>query len=190
MLGSKEQLTEGLKIQAHELIDQAYERGFNAGRESNAITIDKAIDFLRDDGWMYDNDKDTYEQASVDVWECARKIQLLSGDERYKIFGSESPIVDFDVRYCIAKIKSYEEQKKADDEEIKVGDEIAGESAHVVVTYINSRNEWNGFALNDCDACKPGQGYTGMPGFDGWEKTCRHFQQIVDILNRLREGEE
>lgn len=131
-----------------------------------------------------------YLRGLDDVWECARKIQLLSGDERYKIFGSESPIVDLGVRYCMAKIKAYEEQKKTE-EEIEIGDEIIHRSARVVVTYINSYDdEWNGFAINDCDNCKPGQVYICMQGFKNWKKTGRHFQQIADVLKQLQEGEE
>ena len=38
MLGTKEQRTEGMKRQAQELIEQAYDRGYKAGKEqANAI---------------------------------------------------------------------------------------------------------------------------------------------------------
>ena len=52
--------------------------------------------------------------------------------------------------------------------------------------------EWNDVenAINDCDACEPGQCYTCMHGFDGWKKTGRSFPQIAEVLKRLQEGEE
>lgn len=63
-----------------------------------------------------------YQRGMNDAWACANEIQQLSGEERFKIIGSESPIIDFSPNYCIAKLKAYEEQKNA--EEVKVGTRV------------------------------------------------------------------
>lgn len=134
-----------------------------------------------------------YQRGLNDAWACARKIFGVkygyTHDEIIGIYGRRLDAIDLPPSEAIAKIKAYEEQKKVNEEKIKVGDEIVFGSAHVVVTYINSYNEWNGFAINDCGVCKPGQGYTCMQGFDGWKKTGRHFQQIAEVLKQLQEGE-
>lgn len=129
-LGAKEQKMEGMKRQAQELIEQAYQRGYNAGYEEGKgqtwseeikkyeIEPEKALKYI--------------EQGRNEAWEAAKKILIppcdggLATVELKKIFGESGAYIfnNFTVSEAIEKIRAYDEKKKQkEDEEIKVDKE-------------------------------------------------------------------
>jgi len=184
MLGSKEQRTEGIRRQAQELIDKAYECGFRVGYDQRAIDKKDALEKA---------ESETYQRGLDDAWECADKLNRMTIDEVRRVFASD-PFGYTIERECIfscctpalaiAKIRQYEEQKKAESEKIKVGDEVihsdTGTKA-VVLDFVGDNErimvyDENGFA-------------------EDWRiirvrKTGRTFPQIAEVLKQLQEGEE
>lgn len=167
MLETMEQRTEGMKKQAQELIEQAYNRGYKAGYEACKEPKDALI-----------------EKGRNEAWEAARKIMQMNIVEKHAIFGeigrmTYSVILELSASEAIEKIKSYEEQKK-EDSEIRVGDEVyfLDPTATRVVTCIYKFNEVtkavqitsNGkWVLDDiCDL----------------HKTGRHFDEIENVLKK------
>lgn len=69
MLGSMEQRTEGMKRQAKELIEQAYNRGYKAG-------YDKAFATLNENWQLVTSEAE--EKGRNEAWEVARKLMLSS----------------------------------------------------------------------------------------------------------------
>lgn len=136
-LGNMEQRTEGIKKQAQQLIEQAYYRGFKAGREYSKDCekdqADRLIEKGRNEAW---------EAASkvIKMGEYSRKFEVFSecGDGEYpfdKVSASEA----------IEKIRAYEEQKKQEEDErievdkekvIKLADEIGIHNLFAIVKEI------------------------------------------------------
>lgn len=180
-LGTQEERTEGMKRQAQELIDQAYQRGLKAGVES-------CIDSLTADSEKY------IEQGRNEAWEALKRIccygkDCLSGSELEEIFGtsSDSDIILHDTASeAIQKIREYEEKKKQEDEEIRVGDEMIYENGWLdgkligIVTYIPKTKDYFNILWSD--------GSTGIEkNKSDFKKTGRHFQEIADVLKKMRE---
>lgn len=131
---------------------------------------------------------DAYKKGLNDAWEAAKKIALMDTETSENVtgyFGLFNIMGKLTPMQAIEKLKTYEDKQKqdAEDAEIKVGDEIVCMDAHVVVTYISPKGEWNGFLLNEGNHGKKGQGYTCMSSFKGWRKTGRHFPQIAKVLS-------
>ena len=115
-LGTQEQRTEGMKKQAIELIEQAYNRGFKAGQErAMEMEISKYIDKGRNE-----------------AWEAADKLNRMTLDEVIKVF-ADDPLCHTITREriftcctpscAIKKLHDYE-MKKKEEKDIKVGDEV------------------------------------------------------------------
>lgn len=189
--GTMEQRTEGMKRQAQELIEQAYQRGFKAGQE-NALVV---------------NSDKLIEQGRNEVWEASRKIYLsednggLPANEIRKIFNVEwysSIIREFSASEVVAKLRAYEWQMEQEaqkekeaqkaDEEIKVGDEV--------ILDVNSAFDTNSKAIvisKDGNVMFP---YNVMiaTGDTDWVdrddisgKTGRTFPEIVEVLKKMQE---
>ena len=115
-LGTMEQRTEGMKKQAQELIEQAYHRGFKAGREDRQEWEKGQADRLIEKGMNM-------------AWEAAKKILNACGinntflDEIFGVHAVFDIINTYSASEVIEKIKAYEEKQKQNDE-IRVGDEI------------------------------------------------------------------
>ena len=82
---------------------------------------------------LKDNSEEAYQKGLDDAWECADKLNRMTIDEVRSVFASD-PLSHTIERECIfscctpnlaiAKIKAYEEQKKAKKEELKVGTRV------------------------------------------------------------------
>ena len=179
MLGSKEQRTEGMRRQAQELIDQAYERGFKAG-------YDKRIADAKDAWESAENE--AYQRGLDDAWEAAKKIHVMFYKDIEKIFGKPSEhyvYSELSASEAIAKIKEFEEkQKKAETDEIMIGDEVIGKFGFF-------RGVVVGIDLQSQKASVLNVGYQlpqtySLNCID--RTTGRHFSQILEVLEQL-EGE-
>ena len=175
MLGSKEQRTKGMKIQAQELIDQAYMRGFKAGREDKAVGAGEMA----------------YKRGLDDAWECARKIctSVLNGGLSYNvmksIFGTrhvDDILHENTASEAIEKIKAWEQKKTG---EVKIGDEVVGNFGFCGVIV--------GIDLATCKASVLTPMHTVpqiYPLNDLRKKRGgRHFPQIAEVLKQLKEEE-
>jgi len=170
MLGNKEQRTEGIRRQAQELIDQAYERGFKAGKEA----------FVTDENKVADK---AYQKGLDDAWECADKLNRMTIDEVRRVFNPfgltierESVFLCCTPNIAIAKIKAYEEQKKAEDGKVKVGDEVIIDEVKVCVLEVCGNDVW---FINDLGVIAK----IKKDRISG--KTGRTFYQIAEVLKQL-----
>lgn len=115
---------DGLKTQALQCIEAAYDKGYKSGLNDGNIN----------DGTFAAKVKEAYENGLNDAWECARKIATADGlslEELEEIFDfcSMNAILErFSVSEAIAKIKEYEEKKAernvSPDNELHIGDEV------------------------------------------------------------------
>lgn len=188
-LGNMEQRTEGIRKQAGELIEQAYQRGFKAGRESNVEQYDKA--------WS-EQAKDYIEIGRNEAWYAAQKLvsagykecNEILGDGVLEIESVDDVFVRCTASEAIEKIKAYEEKKLEEDDEIQVGDEVT-------YTFHNGRSI-TPFVVFKIECLEEGgKYYSGLEtstmkcvhgGLD-YVKTGRHFPQIAEVLAKMKEGE-
>ena len=132
-------------------------------------------------------------QIEDEVWGLARKIILapvhggLDADEMIDCFGSRYYNKTMLGTYAEAKAK-YDKWKKNKDK-IKVGDElrnIYNPEVRICVTYITDDDMICGFAVTDTDFCHIGGDYQNRE-LKYWEKTDRHFTEISDFLEKMKE---
>ena len=183
-LGTMEQRTEGMKKQAQELIEQAYQRGYNAGYE-------KARENIKSD--TESRVAELMEIGRNEAWEAAGKvIKMGEYSRKFEVFpecgDGEYPFDKVSASEAIERIHAYEEQKKQkEDSEIHVGDVIRDDDVEAVVTWCNGK-DWNGFLLKGEGVGEVGQVYSCM-SCNEWEKTGRHFSEITEVLKKLKGGE-
>lgn len=167
-------------LDVKERVDGAYQKGFEAGQHE-ATTLE-------------------YQQGLDDAWECAKKIALIKTDEDCpyftvaelkKIFECSTLQSVFDTNSAseaIEKVKAYEQQKA--DAEIKVGDEVCfvfagGETIEPFIVFSikddNGKKYYEGIQVSDGRWVGGGLKYY---------KTGRHFPQVAELLNAMKEGAE
>lgn len=175
MLGSKEQRTEGIRRQAQELIDQAYERGFKAGKEA----------FVTDENKVADK---AYQKGLDDAWGCADKLNRMTIDEVRSAFNPfgltierESIFLCCTPNIAIAKIKEFEEkQKKAESKAVNVGDEVVFDGGNGVV--IDEIGDDEVYILNGLGCVEKIERRLIV-------KTGRTFPKFAEVFKQLQEGE-
>jgi hypothetical protein len=132
-----------------------------------------------------------YQRGLDEAWEAARKIVC-----RHTTWGGytqEELKECFKKNYCqdvmekysaseaLSKIREYEAKKKAEDEAIKVGDEMASleePTVNVVVSSVIDAYHFSGF----CGSM------SGVFLLKDWRKTGRHFPQIAEVLGEIANG--
>lgn len=169
---------DGIRSQLSELVEYAFREGYDACNED-------VVKSMRECGFT--SPEEAYQKGLDDAWECADKLNRMTIDEVRRVFDPfgltierESIFLCCTPNIAIAKIKAYEEQKKAEKEEVKVGDEVKiNNSKYVVVRILNNRT-FEGIGTGGMEeglylsACK---------------KTGRSFPQIAEVLKQLQEGE-
>ena len=141
---------------------------------------------------------EAYQRGIDDAWEVAKKIfgyefdGGLPVDELRNAFGFESgPFCTADIlrtntaSEAIAKLKAYEEQRKAD-AEIKVGDEVMSNNAisdHTGVVLALSLGETSAKVLEN-------DGSMAWVAVNVLIKTGRHFNFLASLLEAMKEGAE
>lgn len=135
-----------------------------------------------------------YQRGLDDAWEAARKIVdaysvgegiRLAFDGTFwpyfnAVFQSLSPAE------ALAKIREYEEKKKAEDEAINVGDELvhcADSTVKAVITAVHYDGQFDGV----CNGGGPndlGEVFS-YRSLVNWRKTGRHFPQIAEVLGEI-----
>ena len=179
MLGNAEQRTEGMKKQAQELIDQAYQRGKSAA-EFKAQEI-------HDKGYAAG-----IEQGRNEAWQTAKKIMSQNDaswgmKEMKEIFGSSYStdiLHDLSASEAIEKIRAYEEWKRQG-EEIRVGDEVLFNGCAKSVVLRTGKRDLENYSFIMCSDGSGGK-------CENWKlkKTGRTFPEIVEVLKKMKEDEE
>lgn len=163
-LGTQEEQTEGMKRQARDLIDQAYQRGFKAG-----------VEYQKEN--YQDTQTELIEQGRNEAWEAAKKIYLK--------FPHKNVVAIFTTYSASEAIEKLKEQKKQEeDAEIRVGDEvILNDALNYGDKAVVTGDLPDGFCIMKHD---------GSTSFKYKEnigkKTGRTFPEIAEVLNKMQEG--
>lgn len=170
---------EGLIGNVRESIRNAYDKGYKQGFKEGSYNKEFFCNLNYEHGTNKGLD---------DAWECARKIALRK-DEARNAFHDIAPVKVFEeysASEAIAKIKEYEEKQKTED--IKVGDEvyIIMENYPSIVTCIFSES-----GLDNPKAVHiTGNGKYAVTPCSQLHKTGRHFDQIAEVLEQLKEEQD
>lgn len=134
-----------------------------------------------------------FKDGLKDAWEAAKKICCNAEVGKFpdaeigKIFGEDWNIDTImgthSAEQAIEKIKTYEEQKKAE-EEIKVGDEIYSELTNKKAVFIGLDAWGNWQYMTNCGNFKLDNNAKKY-----WVKTGRHFPQIEEMLEEMEKTE-
>ena len=147
-------------------LEEAYQKGFEAGQHE-ATTLE-------------------YQQGLDEAWEAITKIAKMPDGERMTHFG-EVWISNILNAYSLEQIFTILEKSESEPDKIEVGDEVAPINAlsrpFVVVSVKD--NVIHGFDLNG--------GCTSRGYFlheTHLKKTGRHFPQVAELLEAMKEGAE
>lgn len=171
---------DGIKKQAQELIEQAYQRGYKAGQEKALVVYsNKCIEQGRSEAW---------EAAGkiIDFWfrvahcDPNKLAQLLDIDAHLGDCVFEKFFEQFSATEAIEKIREYEERNKQKDaEEIHIGDEVKNKYGFkYFVTGIKDNLCWGiggtGYYQDDIKFIK---------------KTGHNLPGLAEVLKKMQEGE-
>lgn len=129
---------------------------------------------------------EAYERGLNEAWEAAKKIVDipirggLTRMELEELFGCGDCRIAMQqntASEALAKLRDYEEKKKAEDEAVKVGDEVTDGKFVGVVTRIESTALY--VVMSDGSSSAWGFG-------DGWRKTGNHFPEIAAVLEQMK----
>ena len=168
--------------QITELFNDGYEQGYKDGKADRpCIDTEEA-------------EKKAYNRGLDEAWKAARKIIRMQFEEQNKVFGLsgyDNVLGTYTASEVIAKIKAYEDKKKQD-AEIKVGDEIiihnkADEEIYKAAVIDIDTNEglW-AFDENGCIIVIEPDRYLGEEANTEVKKTNRTFPQIAEVLAELK----
>lgn len=129
--------------------------------------------------------EDAYQRGLDDAWEAVRKIVHMPEGDLLNIFTecysavctALQVLLKYDASEAIAKLKSYEEKQKADDE-IKVGDIVDWSGDKYIVSYINNDGRADLIYIecgSTCESVSP----------DCFTRTGKHYD-ITKILEEMR----
>lgn len=123
-----------------------------------------------------------YEVGLGDLIHAMKVYYPLNSEERLNYFGINISTENFAVnnpKDLIAKAKAYEEKKMAEEESIKVGDEVKTEGGYkAIVSYIFDRKQADVLFYD---------GSTGKREIEHLSKTGRNFNNEVEqLLDKMR----
>lgn len=135
-------------------------------------------------------EQEAYKKGLDEAWELARKIVAfpndggLRTDDLVKIFGlgtSRQVIRKCTASEALAKLRDYEARKKAEDEAVKVGDEVITDGGtRFAVTFVYGDGNGKRCAGYDSDGkhCGIETAYC--------HKTGRNFPEIAAVLDQMK----
>lgn len=150
----------------------------------NALVFDKnGLDKLTPLNKALD---ESYQQGLDDAWNATKQLiaKWVNGDD--DVFGDKSIdefIETFSASEAIAKLREYEQQKA---DEIKVGDEVEAYSGRAIVfgTFTDAKGG------KFCRYWYPSDDSFNKGKTENLKKTGRHFPQVAELLNAMKEGAE
>ena len=127
-----------------------------------------------------------YQYGLDDAWEAAFKVVSTDADDREKLFGhsSWSDVKDLGPERVIEIIKNYNNSPAS----VIVGDEIIVDKHKGVVTKV-AENPLNPSSVIARGILDNGE-FFEMRAVKNSDKTGRHFDQIGNILDNLKNSEE
>lgn len=147
---------DGLKTQALECIETAYDKGYKAAKQ-DVVAV---------------GNKSEYERGLNDAWECVGKMQrLLFSDIFSDVFGNTdfyTVVTKMTVSEAMTKLKEYEE--------IHIGDEIISDGKKYIVINI-SKYGGNVVIVDETDAL--------VTPAESVKKTGRRYP-VVEMLKGLK----
>lgn len=190
-LGTMEQRTEGMKKQAQELIEQAYQRGYRAGYSKAENDYHAKTE---------DDRQSSYELGLNMAWEAARKLVSMGYKECNEVLGDgiltvetiDEIFVRCTASEAIEKLCAYEEQKKQEeDSEIRVGDEVIlnGNSSFdtntkAIVIALYDKTDYRAMFPYNVMIADGDTDWIDRDDID--RKTGRHFPEIVEVLKKIQ----
>ncbi|MCR5727215.1 MAG: hypothetical protein K6G24_07100 [Lachnospiraceae bacterium] len=172
--------TEGLCKEVTNCIRNAYDRGYKQGFKDGNYNKEFFCNLNFEHG--------TYKGLD-DAWECARKIVQREANGEENIVDERLDGYDTFMTYtaaeCITRIKEYEEKQKQADSEVKVGDEVVDDCGikSVVVTDEITSDGCVSLLTNYYQT-------TQLYPIKKLRKTGRHFDQIAEVLEQLKEAQD
>ena len=173
MLGTKEQHTEGMKRQAQELIEQAYDRGYKAGLVDNQTFHESMCEKCKNG---------LIEQGRNEAWEVVKKIAKMPTDESEPIFnkfGLHSIMECYTASEAIEKLKAWEQKQQED--ELRVGDEVEFVGYEGKGIVIKNKTTYHRILVDDSVVSCHVRDL--IP-------TGRYFPEIAQVLAKMKEGDD
>ena len=119
-----------------------------------------------------------YNEGAKDAWEFARAINYLEYDDFVSCFGGKTEEAVYELSYSEVKAE-YEAWKKQKDE-IRVGDEVIYNSrTRAVVLEPETEKKYGEIFTSE--------GSTIVVSHDDLEKTGRHFDEVEELLKKMKE---
>ena len=156
--------------------DTAYKCGYEAAKhECEDCQKQAYIDAIRMEG---------YQKGLSDAWDAARKIIHMPEGDLLNIFTecysavctALQVLLKYDASEAIEKIRQYEQER----EEIQVGDEVCvGGDVGIAVNVRRTNSVYIVWADGSC----------GIHDRHGVTKTGRHFSEIAEVLQKMKEEE-
>ena len=139
---------------------------------------DALYDEARDRGYK-EGQARGYQEGLDDAWDAARWIADRPYAEGEKVFGVAGwhIIEKFTASEAIEKIRAYEQGQ----EEIKVGDEVKAPFGKAIIFKIDNENDAYTYVYAD--------GAWGWDHEENISKTGKHFPEIAEVLQKMKEGE-
>lgn len=150
------------------------------------VALVKAIDALKQD---YEAEED-YQRGLNDAWEVTIKVcgyitdGGMSNEELRNAFGTEvlGEIVVLPIGKVMSILTEYEAKKKAE-EEIKVGDEVETDYTGNVIIAEKPKDGWYATIAKNFARYSIHESHI-------IKKTGRHFPQVAELLNAMKEDGE
>lgn len=171
-----------MKLQAQELIEQVYQKGYKAG-------YDKAFATLNENWRLVTSEAE--EKGRNEAWEVARKMyqyqccpnkqlcEILYDMNFYEL------ICNVSASEAIEKLRVYQEQNRQEEDiEIHVGDEVLMNTYKVIVLKTSVDGYKDRYLVLFPD------GSTGLRDKSDFEKTGRTFPEIAEVLKKMKEKDE
>lgn len=166
-------------------VEEVYKRGYTHG-----LSADYHDGFLAGESKGYEWGEKQYEQGLNDAWECMKtlckpvdeggitwgEMERMLGDSYHSFY---DVINDFTPSELMKKVKEYEESKK-----FHVGDEIENDDRTCVITKIVDEHYVNIMYVEKNGSIVGAMGYIDPTKYN---KTGRHFPQIEEVLNAMKE---
>ena len=108
----QEDLGDYEKLITAETIEEAVDRGLVVKKKNEELTIEKAIEFLHENGWMEEHDKEMYNHGLNVAWDIIRLIYNMTESEIDKIFRITfvtNIVRALTIQEVIDKLKAYDE---------------------------------------------------------------------------------
>ena len=130
---------------------------------------------------------DAYKGGLNDAWGTIIKIALIPYAERSEIFDGQQDILSIMQKLspseALTKLKAYEQQKA---NEIKVGDEVTAAWGNAVVV----RKYTDKDGVERCEYWYYENARISCDVTSNLRKTGRHFPQVAELLEAMKEGVE